>query len=217
MAICPFAKQELIPPGANDPHIIPVGMIGHIAVSGAETLFPYFNGPSGGIESHFYIQWDGDIIQYRDTDYEADANYKANSWLDTKGRRLGMLSVETQGYAEGKWTKAQIESFKRLIAWAHVTHREFSVARAIRAFGGGIGYHSQFPEWSPGPKSCPGPQRIEQMKEVIWPWCGQLNFSPAKAESLKILERALRHARRKKNRRRLNVLQQIKDLWGTIK
>ncbi len=79
MALCPFAVKKLIPPGANDPRIKATQVILHVAVSEGESLYDFFAHRSGGIESHFYVRRDGTIEQYRDTAFEADANYTANS------------------------------------------------------------------------------------------------------------------------------------------
>ena len=57
----PKAIVKNIPPGSNDPSITPVGGVLHVRDGLGESLFPYFNGPSGGIESHFYIRFDGQL------------------------------------------------------------------------------------------------------------------------------------------------------------
>lgn len=169
MAICPFATQELIPPGANDPKIVPVGSVAHVAVSMARDLHGFFNGPSGGIESHFYILFDGTIKQYRDTDYEADAQAAGNSWMEG-GVRVGLISYETQGMGDGTWTKQQLRSIKRLNRWLRRKHRRsFRWQLATAWNSGGLGYHAQFKEWNPNAHSCPGPARIAQFKAAIRP------------------------------------------------
>jgi hypothetical protein len=100
----------------NDPEIQPVGVILHVSGSESKSLYPYFNGPSNGVESHLHIAYDGTVEQYRDLDHEADANYRGNSWIDTGGRRLGFLSVETQGLADGVWTDAQIDGIQAFLS-----------------------------------------------------------------------------------------------------
>lgn len=74
MAWYPDAIAKPIPPGSKDPVIIPVGLIYHVRDGLGVSLFDYFDGRSGGIESHWYIRFDGTIEQYRDTLREADAN-----------------------------------------------------------------------------------------------------------------------------------------------
>lgn len=163
MAICPFAVKKLIPPGYNDPRIIPRLAILHVDAGNAYDLFSYFNGPSDGIESHFHGAKDGTIFQYRDTNWQADANYKANPFA---------ISIETQGFGPGEWTPQQIQSIKKLLLWIHKTH-DVPLRKADRWNGSGIGYHIQFGSpgyWTNVAKSCPGPQRIKQFNDILVPW-----------------------------------------------
>ena len=88
MAWYPQAVRKNIPPGPNDPPIKPRLAILHVAATEADSLYGWFNGPSGGIESHFYVKYDGSVEQYRDTAYQADANVMANDFA---------ISIETQG------------------------------------------------------------------------------------------------------------------------
>lgn len=171
------AIKKLIVPGPNDPPIIAVGAIVHIASSESSSLFSYFNGRSDGIESHFYIRRDGSVEQYRDTAYEADANLKANQFLGADGKRYGFVSIETQGMDEGEWTPAQLVSIKRLLRWLSETHN-FPLHRATNPRGPGVGYHTMFGApgpWTPRAKTCPGPDRIRQFNNVLVPWMAQEN------------------------------------------
>lgn len=165
----PKAIVKNIRPGENDPAIKPVGVILHVAVSEGSSLYSYFNGPSGGIESHFYIRRDGTVEQYREAGFEADANYRANSFVED-GVRKGFLSVETQGMASGEWTAAQMTSIKALIVWAHETYKIPYVV-APDPTGPGIGYHTLFSSWTNvAGKVCPGPDRIRQFKGPLTRW-----------------------------------------------
>ena len=172
MAIYPKAIRKLIAPGSNDPRITAVGVVAHVAVSRADSLYSYFNGPSGGIESHFYIREDGTVEQYRDTAYEADAQGDGNSW-PVGSTRLGFISVETEGMGDGSWTDAQLASFDALCRWAAETHgfplRAVTVPQPRSAAEGGVGYHSQFTAWNPNGHTCPGAARIAQFKTVVLP------------------------------------------------
>ena len=169
----PGAIDKEIKPGPNDPAIIPVGGVLHVAVSEAESLYPYFNGPSGGVESHFYVRRDGTIEQYRSIYFEADANYKGNSF-SRGGKTCGLISIETQGMGAGEWTPEQIASMKKIMLWANA---EADVPiQVIKTWDGdGWGYHTMF--GAPGPwtpaagKTCPGPDRIKQFKsDTITGW-----------------------------------------------
>ncbi|MFW6091366.1 MAG: N-acetylmuramoyl-L-alanine amidase [Actinomycetota bacterium] len=171
MAWYPRARRREIPPGSNDPRIIPVGVVLHVDAGNAASLYDYFDGRSGGIESHFHVQRDGDVEQYRDTGYEADANYKGNSWPAGKSRH-GLLSVETQGFEHGEWTRAQLDAIKDLLRWAAGEHG-FPLQVAPTWQGPGVGYHVMFGApgpWTPIAKTCPGPDRVQQFKQIIVPW-----------------------------------------------
>lgn len=138
----------------------------HVAVSRSDSLYSYFKYRSGGIESHFYIRYDGTIEQYRDTAYEADAQYHGNSFGSP---RKGFLSIETEGMGRGRWTAAQVASLKRLTLWASETHH-FPIVKATAWNGHGVGYHRLFSQWNPHGHSCPGPDRVKQFNEVFVPW-----------------------------------------------
>lgn len=164
MALCPFAEHLLIPPGANDPRIVPRVAVLHVDAGGAASLYTYFRDRSGGVESHFHVRRDGVIEQYRDTDYQADANHLANDFA---------VSIETQGYGAGEWTPEQLASIKRLLRWLNEAHPLIALQKCPTWNGSGVGYHVQFGSpgaWTPVAKSCPGPDRIRQFNTVIVPW-----------------------------------------------
>lgn len=180
MALCPFATHKLIAPGSSDPRIEPRVAILHVDAGGAASLFHYFRDRSGGIESHFHIKRTGEIEQYRDTDYEADANYRANPFA---------VSIETQGFGGGKWNARQLASIKRLLLWLNETHPAIKLEECMAPYGAGIGYHTKFgapSEWTPVAKSCPGPRRIEQFKLDILPWLTSLRNPPRPRKSVRL-------------------------------
>lgn len=163
MSVCPFAVQRLIPPGSNDPRIKPRMAILHVACTRARSLWGYFAHRSGGIESHFYIRLSGKIEQYRDTSWQADANYLANDFA---------VSIETAGLAGGRWNRRQRKSIKRLLLWLHEVDG-IPLEKVQRWDGEGVGYHTQFGapgKWTPYKKSCPGPARISQYRSWLVPW-----------------------------------------------
>jgi LysM repeat protein len=159
----------------NDPKIDVVhGLIYHVTGTNVSPLH-YFDGPSQGIESTFYIPKTSEDPkeQYRDTNREADANYKANSWIGTDGLRHGFLSVETQGLGGGKWTKYQLDSLKDLTL---VTAKEhgYPLKECESYHGHGVGYHTMYPQWTNvSGKTCPGAERIIQFREIIVPWLAE--------------------------------------------
>lgn len=165
MALYPTARHRLIPPGPNDPKIKPRVLILHVDAGNAASLYHWFNGPSGGVESHFHIPKVGQVEQYRDTDYEADANTEANPFA---------ISVETQGYEFGVWNDHQLAEIKALILWANRVHG-IPLKVVDRWDGSGIGFHTQFPgRWDKRGASCPGPDRKRQFHEVIVPWLAEV-------------------------------------------
>jgi hypothetical protein len=111
------------------------------------------------------------VEQYRDTGWEADANYKANSFLQG-GVRKGFVSIETQGYGAGAWTAEQLAAIKDLLTWLSQTHG-FPLAVPSSPVGPGVGFHTLFSDWTPYNKSCPGPERIKQYRDVLVPWMAQ--------------------------------------------
>jgi hypothetical protein len=181
MAIYPAAKLRNIPPGVNDPAIIAMGAILHVDAANSGSLYSYFNGPSGGIESHFFVRKDGVVEQYRDTKYEADANYHANSFVKG-GKTYGYISIETQGFASGEWNAAQLAEIKKLLVWLSHTHN-FPLKKCATPADPGVGWHVMFGApgpWTPHAKVCPGPDRVKQYNEILVPWFKTAVIPPAK-------------------------------------
>lgn len=166
------AVKKEIRPGTNDPAITPLGFILHTDAGNSASLFNYFNGPSGGIESHFHIPKSKPVEQYRDTGFEADANLKANSfWI--AGKRYGFISVETQGLAGDPWNDYQLAEIKKLLLWGRDQHPHIVLRKCPGPFSAGVGFHTLFGSpgpWTPVAKSCPGPVRIGQFNSVLVPW-----------------------------------------------
>lgn len=185
MALCPFATKKLIAPGSSDPRITARAAILHVDAGNALSLFDFFKYRSGGIESHFHITLLGKIEQYRDTDWEADANYKANGFA---------ISIETQGWGNGKWTKRQIRAIKRLLTWLSQTH-DIPLHKIKVWDGSGVGYHVLFGApgpWTPVAKSCPGPERIKQFNRVLVPWMRR-GGEPAEAPAVRAVVANMHH------------------------
>jgi hypothetical protein len=137
----------------------------HVDAGNAADLYDFFKNRSGGIEAHGHIRKDGHLYQYRDLAFQADANHDANDFAS---------SWETQGFGEGKWTKEQLDTIKKLMLW----HRsELGIPlRQVTSWNdskGGWGYHTMFgapSHWTPVSKSCPGPERKEQFHDILVPW-----------------------------------------------
>ena len=192
MALYPKAKYRPVVGLVNDPPIIPIGVILHTRVGTGPSLFDYFNGPSGGIESHFYLTFDGHWEQYRDTEREADANLHANSFIGSDGKRYGFLSIETEGFATDEWSPTQLAEIEAFLLWAHTTHG--IPLRVCPAWNqAGIGYHTMWGApgpWTPVAKDCPGAKRINQFNTVLVPWLK--NPTVAEADDLPYTEDQIR-------------------------
>lgn len=162
MALCPFARQRLIPESHTQGRITPRVLIFHQAVSSADSLYGYWTSPGVELESHFYAYKDGSLDQYVDTEVRADANVEANGFA---------ISVETwdNGGSDDGWTPEQLATLTRLAAWACETHGIPAVVPS-GPYGSGIGWHNLYPtEWAAGPRRCPGTQRIAQVRVHIIP------------------------------------------------
>lgn len=168
MAWCPFAtKMELQPESDAQAAIRPTQMIFHSIVGpwSPRRTYEYWR-DSTSLESHFGVGYPGDVAQYIGTETRADANYLANRRPDG----TGAISVETASNtsATDSWTDEQVETLVRLGVWAHERHGV--PLRICRSHSDpGFGYHAMFPEWSPSGTACPGPARIRQFKEIVFP------------------------------------------------
>lgn len=149
-----------------------------------------------GTESHFGIGgvWggdrakllDGQVWQWQDTGYEADANLNG---------ALTVISIETADNAPrapediAEWTPAQCVAISKLVAWLCLAYDiPPKLIPDTRPGRRGIGYHQQGCEHSSGigtvpgflvlggvrwsssiGKCCPGPKRIAQITRTIIP------------------------------------------------
>jgi hypothetical protein len=182
VALIPFAEKKLIRPDGNDPRIAARIGILHVDAGNSSDLYNLFlsNQRSGGskIEAHGHVRRDGHLFQYRDTEYQADANYQANDFA---------ISFETQGYGDGEWTADQLATIKKLMLWARDEHH--IPLRKVTSWDdkqGGWGYHTQFGApgpWTPIAKSCPGAKRIKQFNEILVPWMAAQNKEATVADN----------------------------------
>ncbi len=168
----PDAIRRPIAASPNDPMIVPVGDVFHVAVSETASLFEFFDGNPTGIEATGYIRRDGTVEQYRPLNVQCDAQSAGNSWFDN-GRLVGLNSWETQGMGPGEWTPEQIATIKRIISWKHDV---WGVPSRVcpTPTSAGFGYHRLFDAWNPHSHSCPGPDRVRQFEQEIVPFLGTL-------------------------------------------
>lgn len=172
----PWAIRKPIAAGANDPRIVPIGDVFHIAVSMADSLHGYFDGPSGGIESTGYIRLDGTTEQYRPFNVECDAQSAGNSFTHD-GRLSGFNSWETEGMGDGVWTPEQLATIERIIAFKHERWGH-PLVQCPAWNAPGSGYHRLFDQWNPNAHSCPGDRRVQQWNQIIVPWMRDGATSP---------------------------------------
>lgn len=169
MAWYPGAKRmELLPESDSQEAIKPTQLIVHSIVAAWTARRTYeFWRDSTTLESHFGVGYAvGDIAQYIGTETRADANYRANRRTDG----TGAISVETasNSTATDPWNASQLEELIDLGVWVHKTHAV--PLRICRTHSDpGFGFHSMFPEWSLNGTACPGPARIKQFREVVFP------------------------------------------------
>jgi hypothetical protein len=167
MARCDFAKWRPLPENSTQGRIDPTQAILHTAVDapGETDLYGFFARGDITVESHFFIQFDGDIIQYMDTGVRADANRDAN------GRAISIETEDDGAPEQRPWSDAQIVSIKRLLRWIHETHPKVPLTQCVAWDAPGIGWHAMWgapSRWTPSAgKTCPGSVRIAQTKQII--------------------------------------------------
>ncbi|GLW91778.1 N-acetylmuramoyl-L-alanine amidase [Actinokineospora globicatena] len=174
MAICPFATWKPLPANSKQARMTPRLAIVHTAVDapGETDLWGWF--AQSGLEAHFFIQNDGDLLQYMDTNVVAEANYKANNFA---------VSIETEDDGAPRtteWNAKQTATLVRLLDWLCTVHPTIPRRQADRWDGSGVGWHSMWglntkaqpginPWTSALGKDCPTAPRIAQMRSTILP------------------------------------------------
>ncbi len=155
----------------------------HTMVGSLRGTDKYFKADGwGGTESHFGTGYDGEIIQWQDCGWTADANLNGNRHvisIENADLGTGFPKWNTKdGGAVPAFTDAQIEANARIIAWAC---REYDIPCELipdsKPGRRGIGYHRQGvpghmvadgEKWSNAPgKVCPGDRRIAQIPAII--------------------------------------------------
>lgn len=155
-------------------------MVGSLA--GTDSMFQ--EGGTVGTESHFGVGEHGEIYQWVDTAYTADANYLGSGHV---------ISIETADYGGSfgrwntsgdnvpYWNAAQITAIVKVLQWLHETH-DIPLTATESVTEKGVGYHAQgvpnngLPnslrgtkyQWSKYPgKVCPGRKRISQIPGIV--------------------------------------------------
>jgi len=149
-------------------------------LEGTDTQFRVTNGPGFvGTESHFGTSWDGRVIQWQDTAYQAEANYNGNGHIiSIENADWGAPFPQWSGSDVPAFTAQQIEAIAQIVAWACRTHSIPCVLipdskpgrRGIAPHRWGVpGYMVAGGEqWSTSQgKACPGDRRIGQLPQII--------------------------------------------------
>lgn len=155
----------------------------HTMVGSLWSTDSYFrNRGYGGAEAHFGVGHDGQLLQWQDTDWQAEANGAANNRaisIETADLGEGFAPWNTQdGNAVPAWTDAQVDRIIDLIVWICRTHAIPCVPVLDSKPGRrGVAYHrlgvpgNVVPGgelWSSARgKTCPGPARIKQIPNII--------------------------------------------------
>lgn len=158
----PGATFRALPENTTEPVRKHTQLIFHSAVSAADSLWGYFSRSDVTVESHFYVQDDGDCEQYIDATREADANYKANP------RALSVETWDNRDPNRIPWNDLQMDRLVDIAVWAH-REKGIPLVRAPRWDAPGMGGHSDYPMvWTNvRGKTCPGTARKPQVEIII--------------------------------------------------
>lgn len=165
----PGARWMPFPENATQPGIRPTQVIHHVTASSGPIsgTWKYFDLETTVVESHFGVDYDAEAWQGIDDEIRADANYRANK----RPNGTGAISVETRGTEMELWTPAQIDWLVDHGIWCHQNH-DIPLRICRTPDDPGYGYHTLFgapSDWTPVSKTCPGPNRIVQWKEIVFP------------------------------------------------
>jgi len=170
MARYPKAAWRPIPENNTQSRINPRALILHTAVSNGSSLYGFWTSSgSAGVESHFYLQKDGDFEQYLDTTRRADCQRDGNSFGVSVETWDGYGAVWTRDADLPAWTTAQCNALVDLMVWMHRTHG--LPLRVSRYWNdSGVAWHNKYigsPGFAAGPRTCPGARRIRQIPSLI--------------------------------------------------
>lgn len=172
--------HEILPEAWSQAVIRPYSFILHSNAGPRKTpwraLIAYLKRADITIEPHFQVprtdeEGQPTLVQTVPVTRRADCNYKANQWW-VAGESRGAISFETGD--EGSptlpttpWDGGQLRVLRHTMAAIGLKYN-IPAQPTGDPYGRGIGYHSQFPEWSVfRGKTCPGAARINQMGYLI--------------------------------------------------
>jgi N-acetylmuramoyl-L-alanine amidase len=164
----PFAKFEPVgrmDDGARDTRWNAVVL----HTNGAKTptngdLFDWWShGSQPGVGAHIQVAWeqpgkaDDFTYQYLDTDRYTGHAWDANRWT---------VGVETEdgGNPATPWTDQQVDAIVAVLLALNVPAQLLKETPSH-----GVGYHQQYASWNKSNHNCPGPVRVQQIRDVIIP------------------------------------------------
>lgn len=131
----------------------------HTAVSNASDLFSYWNGSSpAGVGAHFYINEQGKVFCYLNSDRQTGHAWDANPWA------IGIETWDGGKDPAPDWNPAQIGSIVTLLYQLGIPPQKLKEAAS-----NGVGWHRQFTSWNKSGHTCPGDKRAKQVTNVIIP------------------------------------------------
>jgi len=162
----------------NEPIIRPTQVIYHTMVGFLQATEDNFDREGNPIESHFGLGSpedagrggrDGEMRQWMPLNKSADANFRANRRPDG----TGAISVETAdgGNEFNPWSPKMLTELIKFGNWA-ADNLDIPRRLCRHPADPGFGYHTLFgapSDWTPVAKTCPGPVRIRQFREIVLP------------------------------------------------
>lgn len=120
--------------------------------------------PVAPTEFHFWIAYDGTIVQFNDTNRECDGAFEANPHA---------VHIETASnvLASDLWTPPQLASMKKISFYLQSQHK-ITLNRCKTPTSGGQGYHCMWGipgVWNHSGHTCPGANRIQQFNNIFLP------------------------------------------------
>jgi len=133
-----------------------LGLVLHVQ-QGNNSLQGWFNNPSSGVSSTWWVSKGGIVEQYVDANAQAWAQANGNSTFN---------SVESEGYDTEYLTDPQVDALALLFAWGNQTYNwPFHLSQTVTDKGlawHGLGGSS----WGNHP-NCPGDKRKSQMSQIL--------------------------------------------------
>ncbi len=171
--LLPGVLWRPLSPDNDEPPISPRILVFHTMVGyllGTESWFRR-DGYSGtestfGVGGEWDGQYDGVAFQWQRIDRQADAQYAANGYANS-------VELSDGGDPTRPLGARQLAALITLTAtWCQVTNTPCQWVTDPDHHG--LGFHSQFPEWNTAGHACPGPVRLQQLRDIVVPGAQQV-------------------------------------------